>query len=255
MTEFMVLVERAVRPVRSGPRRKMRMREELLAHLTGIYEQELARLGDEPAARAEAARRFGDPAGLTADLQAAVTVRDRIDHRLDRWFGWHPPESAARYTFRLAGLVGLILLALFLFALVVGSAKRPTDPSAPSSATLLRLWAAILLSGTAVVVTVGVLYFKIRASLFGAFGATRSQLRALRYAAVLLLAIPALSLGSYLVLLVDAPEAAEFLRQRVSIVGTCIGAILIPVFAVVYARSAGQGEIRHAEWSCLDIGR
>ena len=62
MNEFMVLVERAVRPVLAGPARKLRMREELLAHLTGIYEEELARAGDEAAARAEAVRRFGDPA-------------------------------------------------------------------------------------------------------------------------------------------------------------------------------------------------
>ena len=34
MNEFMVVVERAVRPVQAGPKKKLRMREELLAHLT-----------------------------------------------------------------------------------------------------------------------------------------------------------------------------------------------------------------------------
>ena len=60
MNEFMVLVERAVRPVQAGPKKLTRMREELLAHLMAIYEEELARLGDESAARAEAIWRFGD---------------------------------------------------------------------------------------------------------------------------------------------------------------------------------------------------
>ena len=39
------LVERAVRPVQAGPTKKLRMREELLAHLTAIHEEELAHLG------------------------------------------------------------------------------------------------------------------------------------------------------------------------------------------------------------------
>ena len=45
MNELMVHVERAVRPVRANPARKFKMRQELLAHLTGIYDEELARSG------------------------------------------------------------------------------------------------------------------------------------------------------------------------------------------------------------------
>ena len=39
MNELMVHVERAVRPVRAGPARKLKMRQELLAHLSGIYDE------------------------------------------------------------------------------------------------------------------------------------------------------------------------------------------------------------------------
>jgi hypothetical protein len=42
LTPLKVVVERAVRPVRAGARRKDRMREELLAHLVCIYDQERA---------------------------------------------------------------------------------------------------------------------------------------------------------------------------------------------------------------------
>ena len=59
MRELMVLVERAVRPVPVGPRQKLRMREELLAHLTEVYEEERARLGDD---RVALARRRGGSA-------------------------------------------------------------------------------------------------------------------------------------------------------------------------------------------------
>ena len=50
LTRLKVLVERAVRPVRASASRKRLMREELLAHVTAVFEEELARLADEQAA-------------------------------------------------------------------------------------------------------------------------------------------------------------------------------------------------------------
>ena len=49
LNELRVVVERAVRPVRAGDRRKLRMREELLDHVVAIYGEELGRLGGEVA--------------------------------------------------------------------------------------------------------------------------------------------------------------------------------------------------------------
>ena len=50
----MRIVERIVRPLRASTPRKRKMREELLAHLSAIYDQELVRLHN-PAAALEAA--------------------------------------------------------------------------------------------------------------------------------------------------------------------------------------------------------
>ena len=72
LKELKIVVERAVRPVRATMTRKRRIREELLAHLTAIFEEEAARLGDEQAALERAAERFGDPAELTPELQQSV---------------------------------------------------------------------------------------------------------------------------------------------------------------------------------------
>ena len=72
MKALKIHVERAVRPLCASPLRKDRMREELLAHLSGIYEQECERLGACPEALARAQERFGDPAGLSKALQEAV---------------------------------------------------------------------------------------------------------------------------------------------------------------------------------------
>ena len=48
---LMKQVERAVRPIPAGRKRKLQMHEELLAHLTAIYQEELQRNADEPVAR------------------------------------------------------------------------------------------------------------------------------------------------------------------------------------------------------------
>src|SRR5215831_15487238 len=106
MNELMVHVERAVRAVHASPARKRRMRQELLAHLTGLVEEEKARGGDEREALARALQRFGDPAGLSRDLQASVP---RLEHWLSKLFFRGPGESELRYVARLAALVAAIM--------------------------------------------------------------------------------------------------------------------------------------------------
>ena len=49
LIQLKTLVERAVRPVRAGTSCKRRMREELLAHVSGVFEEEFSALGDEQA--------------------------------------------------------------------------------------------------------------------------------------------------------------------------------------------------------------
>src|SRR5262249_2965047 len=116
----MVHVERVVRAVHASPARKRRMRQELLAHLTGLVEEEKARGGDERQALARALQRFGDPAGLSRDLQASVP---RLERRLSQLFFQGPGESGLRYGGRIAALsaatvfVWLNLIPL-VFALV-----------------------------------------------------------------------------------------------------------------------------------------
>src|SRR4051812_28893694 len=67
----MRIVERAVRPVRAGVKHKRKMREELLAHLGEIYQEELDRLHDSSAAMDASAARFGDSVELARDLDGS----------------------------------------------------------------------------------------------------------------------------------------------------------------------------------------
>jgi hypothetical protein len=110
-----IIVERAVRPVRASTVRKRKMREELLAHVVGVFEEEAARLGDDRAALEWTALRFGNPAEVTSQLQDSVPAGDRIA----RFFEGQPGEATLWILIRVACVasaaelvgVGAVLLA------------------------------------------------------------------------------------------------------------------------------------------------
>ena len=109
--EQMKIVERAVRPVPAGTAWKRKTREELLAHLTSIYDEEQERLHDPAAAMREAGKRFGDPTELARELTGALPVSERRSHSVERWFGWRAPETAARFMLR-QSMQSFVLLAM-----------------------------------------------------------------------------------------------------------------------------------------------
>jgi hypothetical protein len=110
-TALKVVVERAVRPVRATRPRKRRMREELLGHLTSIFDEEVRRSGDEQTALDEAKRRFGDPRVLASELQDSVPRTGRFAYFFEQQP--HPGESAISYAARNAVLV------VFLYAAAI----------------------------------------------------------------------------------------------------------------------------------------
>jgi hypothetical protein len=109
-----IVVERAVRPVRATLAYKLRIRGELLQHVTGAFEQELAGGLDERAALIAVGERFGDPGDLAVQLERARPRKDAALWRLERWIEPRPREAlwhrAARY--------GLATFALHAVALV-----------------------------------------------------------------------------------------------------------------------------------------
>lgn len=58
--------------------RRQQMHEELLAHLCGIYDEEMERLHDERAAVESAKQRFGSPDYLRSEFAAAVPRLERL---------------------------------------------------------------------------------------------------------------------------------------------------------------------------------
>jgi hypothetical protein len=102
--QLRIIVEKAVRPVRASMSRKRKMREELLAHVSAVFEEEAARLDNEQAALERTAQRFGNPAELTGQLQASVPTSDFLQRFL---------EGMA---FRLAVLTFILCAVLLLLA-------------------------------------------------------------------------------------------------------------------------------------------
>jgi hypothetical protein len=115
LTQLKVIVERAVRPVQASISCKRKMREELLAHVSGAFEDELAPLQDEHAALERTRVRFGNPTEVMSQLQDSVPVSDRL------WRFWEgrPGESTLRFALRYVAVqaaVGLAILGAVLVA-------------------------------------------------------------------------------------------------------------------------------------------
>jgi hypothetical protein len=129
LTRLKIIVERAVRPVRASTARKRKMREELLAHVSGVFEEESAKLGDDLAALERTALRFGNPAEVTSQLQESVPASDAIR----RYWEGRPGEPTVQTAFRLAWVTGTLSVALAASLLVVtwfaagGSGALPYD--------------------------------------------------------------------------------------------------------------------------------
>jgi hypothetical protein len=245
MKELMIHVERAVRPVRASGGRKDRMRRELLDHLTEIYQAELKRLGNEASAREQAIQRFGEPAALTRELQDSVGWEERCAFTVERWFGWRAPESAARYTFRMA-------VQFFLcFGVLAALAFVPVlifDGQAVDLMIRLRLASSFVFLCSADVFLVGLLYFKMRDRLLGGLGVQRSWRHVMTYGILAMLIFLANSFSFGFLGIGDAAEGLKLMAYGAPF------ALGVPLWMGLIARFHGPAEIRHTEWECLDIG-
>jgi ATP-dependent Clp protease ATP-binding subunit ClpC len=241
---LMKIVERAVRPVRASVVRKRKMREELFAHLTAIYEQELAQLGDPAAALATAERRFGESADLACELDRALPYYERTSQFVERYVLYRAPETATRYSLRLAGHT--LVMLLVTLGLVFGGVWLRYGWTADVQ-TLLRVFAAIVLLTPPAQFAVGLAYIKMRDALWGAFGNRKSLGRALALAILIAVVAELYLMGVAGVARLDLAAAIDAAR-----LGGMIAVISAAAFAVL-AYLSGPTEIRDTQWALLDI--
>jgi hypothetical protein len=239
LTQLKVLVERAVRPVRASGGRRRRMREELLAHVSGVFEEEAVRLGDDQAALARTAERFGDPAALTGQLQEAVPISDAIDRFADRlWF--RPGESTLRRAVRYVLVVDLYVVLLMLV---------------PVGFVLWADWpAGVLLYGGSALVTVSAFVFaftfladRLHLAVYGPVGPSWVKVVLISVAAALIFpGLAAVTLVSDTIgSLLTAPlDPRAILGLTVSVV--------VGLAAITHLTAGRLRE--HLEWASLDLG-
>ncbi|HSZ55207.1 MAG TPA: hypothetical protein VK797_06070 [Tepidisphaeraceae bacterium] len=125
------VVERCLQPVHVSAVRKASRREELLAHVLGVFEVEYGKYGDESRALKETLRRFGDPAALSDELQASTTAAGYVgwlrDHFIFTVMGYRMLNHNRLYNIFVATLAVYCLcsVSFVLFLLGMPHDARP----------------------------------------------------------------------------------------------------------------------------------
>jgi hypothetical protein len=240
LTQLKIVVERAVRPVRASAARKRKMREELLAHVVGAFEEE-ARLGDEQAALARTQERFGQAAELTAQLQASVPPSDSFERSAENFFGGSG-ESVLRLAARFAAALGALSSVLLGIAILIQVLRGQggewlTVARVPS--LLAPLWIAFIsFCGT-------LLIRGMWHALFGPAG--RSWLRAGLVAVAAWLLVPVSTFALCLAVMADIQKSLW------EVVPLLPYGVVAPV-ALVAVTCLVRSEFRNdREWARLDI--
>jgi hypothetical protein len=235
LTRLKIIVERAVRPVRASTRRKRAMREELLAHVLGVFEEETARIGDDRAALERTALRFGDPTGVTGELQATVPSGDGIRRS---WEG-RPGESALRAGLRIAGVIG----ALAMFSLGVVLLATGRDGAWPREAVITCVRSALALPAY----LFGLVFLTVwmEKALYGPAGRSWPK-------------VALVTAGSWLFMLLLGAALTwctgptEWDYSSAVLITIWLG-VTTPVFLYGLARSSIVRRRYHEEWASLDI--
>lgn len=111
--ELKVYVERAVRPVVAVTKTKLKMRTELYAHVQDVFQQELDRQDNEPAALAKTLLRTGEPTALTNEYQESVPRHERIEARASAFIEDRirrgKGESRLHHAWRVSSLTTLLV--------------------------------------------------------------------------------------------------------------------------------------------------
>ncbi len=237
-----IVIERSVRPIRASIARKRRMREELLAHLTAIFDEEYEKTGNEQAALDRALERFGDPRELSSQLQQTVPRWDRFCAMLE-WWELQPSESLPHFAAKqlLAMFVGYVVMTV-----VVGLPSLIVRGRQAELPVVLHIVSVVMLFTTAVTVLALYLPHRIGRLLYGS-DSERSLRKAAWYGLTSLAIFPAMAFGTYWALTGDLASSLVHLRLG------CLFAPVAPVVLVMISRQMTEEMRYKEEWASLEI--
>jgi hypothetical protein len=240
----MKIVERAVRPLLANMSRKRRMRDELLAHLSAIFDEEFGRCKDPKAALEAAGKRFGDPAELTAELQMTVPRPERWEYQFELLFGWHAPETVMRWMTRVA--IQLCALMVGVCVLVALIALGEFGWSYSVWLTIRPVVAAAIVLPVSIAAT-GICYYKMRDHMFGVFGAEKSGKEVVAWAALM---TASLVWSGFVFIAISYGSIATAQSLVVPFLGA---GILWAASNLIAVKFFGPQEIRDTTWALLDL--
>jgi hypothetical protein len=242
LTQLKIIVERVVRPVYGSTACKRKMREELLAHVTAVFDEETKR-GDEGVALQRTAERLGAPAELTAQLQGTVSASDRMSAAIEALLGFPPHGSKWRLALRHALLVAAMITPLLV--LMIGIMTAVSVPWSEwltvyrLPALLTPVFCAVLTFGASLLVQ------SMIDALFGPQG--RSWPRVIGLSAAAWLLVPAVSLLWCVGMNGDVAASSR------DVLSLLLPGALAPVVLVLVG-GLSIGEIRHCEeWAALKL--
>jgi len=139
LLKLKVVVERAVRPVRASLARKKKMREELLAHVIGVFEDEFPRCGDEQKALLQVEKRFGNSQEISQQLQQSVPKNHRASILDEQLFRQRPGEPFLQMAWRYSVWAFLWQMAILILMELLNG-RRLSHP--------IRLYLQIVITGS-----------------------------------------------------------------------------------------------------------
>ncbi|HIK95177.1 MAG TPA: PrgI family protein [Planctomycetes bacterium] len=242
MKELMIHVEKAVRPLRITQGQRGAIREELLTHLQGIYDEELERHGDSSAAVQAAIERFGPAEEISRNLRGSLPWYSAAlacvpwCARMRTW-----PESTGRIAWRawMTGILFWVIVGIPWSCVLVATDRM-------SGGRAIGLW--FLLASYSVV------FFVPFVGMFGCIHGVYGQLRSTRRAVLFAVVGCLVQLGIYFLIKLYVKPTLPL--------GVFVIPFLAPLIVFATARSSGlmklvrtdtqRGE-RAGEWEQLSL--
>jgi len=241
LSELKIVVERAVRPVRATLARKRGMREELLAHLVSIFEEESKTDGDEQAALEQAKQRFGDPRELTGQLQQTVPQWDRFA-RVFEAGDYRPGEPLLRFAGRITIFTLVAFAAMILIVLPAMLLHGREGECAMELYVLSIIGVAIIPFMLAFALRTDGMYRALYRE-----QSRRSWRLAMMYG---LISLPVFPIFAFLWYLSLTGDLAMSFRQ---VCFACCFAPLAPLLFAIMARKTAELRRHYEEWASIEI--